>query len=146
MPTRTADAYAQGDEFMIVPNRINGPADTFTFTPKGPTLNDPAIAKADVTRINVFPNPYQSFDRGNPSRFTQVVTFTHLPPRAIVRIYSLAGIMVKSILKDDPGQFLAWDMKNESGRPVAAGMYIVHIQMPDLGSAKTLKLGILAEQ
>jgi len=109
-------------------------------------VNDPAIARADVTRINVFPNPYQSFDRGDPTRFTQVVTFTHLPPRAIVRIYTLAGIMVKSILKDDPGQFLAWDMKNESGRPVAAGMYLVHIQMTDLGSTKTLKLGILAEK
>jgi hypothetical protein len=54
--------------------------------------------------------------------------------------------MVKSILKDDPGQFLAWDMKNDRGSPVASGMYLVFIQMPDLGSTKTLKLGILAEK
>ncbi len=146
MPDLTADSYAAGDQFMIISNHVNGPAHTFTFTPRAPTLNDPAIAKADVTRINVFPNPYQSFDRGDPTRFTQVVTFTHLPPRAILRIYTLAGIMVKSLLKDDPGQFAQWDLKNEAGRPVAAGMYIVHIQMPDLGSTKTLKLGILAEK
>ena len=143
---RSSAGWAAGDQFEIIANHVNGPAHTFTFTPKAPRVNDPAIARADVTRINVFPNPYQSFDRGDPTRFTQVVTFTHLPPRAIVRIYTLAGIMVKSILKDDPGQFLAWDMKNESGRPVAAGMYLVHIQMPDLGSTKTLKLGILAER
>ena len=146
MPDRTADSYAAGDEFMIVANHVNGTADTFTFTPKAPTLNDPAIAKADVTRINVFPNPYQSFDPANPARITEVVTFTHLPQRAIIRIYTLAGIMVKSILKDDPGQFVQWDMKNEAARPVAAGMYIVYIQMPDLGSTKTLKMGILAEK
>jgi hypothetical protein len=143
---RSAAGWAAGDQFEIIANHVNGPAHTFTFTPKASTLNDPSIAKADVTRINVFPNPYQSFDRGDPTRFIQVVTFTHLPPRAIVRIYTLAGIMVKSILKDDPGQFVRWDMKNESGRPVAAGMYLVHIQMPDLGSTKTLKLGILAEK
>ncbi len=146
MPDRSTDAYAAGDQFMIIANRVNGPADTFTFAPKAPTVNDPGIARADVTKINVFPNPYQSFDTVDPTRFTQVVTFTHLPPRAIIRIYTLAGIMVKSILKDDPGQFLQWDMNNQAGRPVAAGMYIVYIQMPDLGSAKTLKLGILAEK
>jgi hypothetical protein len=146
MPDRSADSYAAGDEFMIVANHANGPADTFTFSTIAPTVGDLSAAKADVTRIKVFPNPYQSFDRGDPTRFTQVVTFTHLPQRAIIRIYTLAGIMVKSIVKDDPGQFVAWDMKNESGRPVAAGMYLVHIQMPDLGSTKTLKLGILAEK
>jgi hypothetical protein len=146
IPDRTVNTVPAGDEFMIVANHANGPADTYSFTPKAPTVGDPAIARADVTKINVFPNPFQSFDPGNPTRFTQVVTFTHLPQRAIIRIYTLAGIMVKSILKDDPGQFLAWDMKNDRGSPVASGMYLVFIQMPDLGSTKTLKLGILAEK
>ena len=147
LPTRRgAVSWAAGDQLEIIASHVNGPAHTFTFTPRAPTLNDPAIAKADISRINVFPNPYQSFDRGDPTRFIEVVTFTHLPVRAIIRIYTLAGIMVKSILKDDPGQFVRWDMKNESGRPVATGMYLVHVQMPDLGATKTLKLGILAEK
>jgi len=146
MPDMRQNSYSGGDEFMIIASHANAPADTFKFTPKAPTLGDPGIARVDVTKINVFPNPYHSFDIGDPGRLTQVVTFTHLPQRAIIRIYTLAGVMVKSIQKDDPGQFLAWDLKNESGRPVASGMYLVYIQMPDLGSTKTLKLGILAEK
>jgi hypothetical protein len=146
MPDRVADSYAAGDEFMIIPYRVNGPSDTFTFSTVAPASGDLAVARADVTRINVFPNPYQSFDRADPTRYTTVVTFTHLPARAIIRIFTLAGIMVKAIMKDDPGQFAAWDMRNEAGRSVAAGMYLVYIQMPDLGSTKTLKLGILAEK
>ncbi|HTY60129.1 MAG TPA: T9SS type A sorting domain-containing protein, partial [Bacteroidota bacterium] len=146
LPMRCGNVVTPTDQFQITANHTNGPGNAFVFSTIAPTIGDPAIARADVTRINVFPNPYQSFDRGDPTRFTQFVTFTHLPQRAIVRIYTLAGIMVKSMLKDDPAQFLQWDMKNESGRPVAAGMYLVHIQMPDLGSTKTLKLGILAEK
>jgi hypothetical protein len=48
--------------------------------------------------------------------------------------------------KNSTDQFLQWDLKNESGFPIAAGMYIVYIDMPELGTTKILKLGVIPEQ
>jgi hypothetical protein len=55
-------------------------------------------------------------------------------------------VLVRTLMKDVDDQFLQWDLKNESGFPVAAGMYIVYIDLPDLGTTKILKLGVIPEQ
>jgi hypothetical protein len=39
-----------------------------------------------------------------------------------------------------------WNLQNTNGLPVASGVYIAHINMPDLGVQKTLKLIIVQEQ
>jgi hypothetical protein len=41
---------------------------------------------------------------------------------------------------------IQWDLNNTNGFPVAAGIYIAYIDMPDLGVTKTLKLGVIPEQ
>jgi len=54
--------------------------------------------------------------------------------------------MVKVIEKDGPQQYLRWDLANESGFPVASGLYIAFIDLPDLGETRILKLAIIQEQ
>ncbi|NIR92172.1 MAG: hypothetical protein GWO08_00405, partial [Gammaproteobacteria bacterium] len=39
-----------------------------------------------------------------------------------------------------------WDLANHNGLPVASGIYIVHIEMPDLNETKVLKLAVIREQ
>ena len=105
------------------------------------------LAKGDVKMINVFPNPYIGFNPQETNRYARFVTFNHLPANANIRIFNLAGVLVRTIVKKDPKtQFATWDLNNESGFPVSAGMYVVYIDMPDLGVTKTLKLGIIPEQ
>jgi hypothetical protein len=53
---------------------------------------------------------------------------------------------VRRIDKDDPSQFLRWDLANTSNFPVASGIYVVHVDMPDLGTTKILKVAIIQEQ
>jgi hypothetical protein len=74
------------------------------------------------------------------------VTFSHLPDQATVRIFNLAGVLVQTIQKDEPGQFLRWNLSNEDGLPVASGLYIAYIELPELGETKILKLAIVQEQ
>jgi hypothetical protein len=93
----------------------------------------------------VFPNPYFGFNPLETNKYARFVTFNHLPPSATIRIFTLSGTMVRTIIKSDPSQFIQWDLNNEKGFPVAAGMYIVYIDMHDLGT-KTLKLGVIPEQ
>jgi hypothetical protein len=106
-------------------------------------------AKADVKNINVFPNPYYAFNPQETNRFIKFVTFSHLPPNATIRIFNVAGHLIKIITKDaalNSTQFARWDLLNQFDFPVASGVYIVHIDMPDLGATKVLKLAIIQEQ
>jgi len=73
-----------------------------------------------------------------------------LPAYAKVRIVNLAGVLVRTLEKSDPTQFLRWDLQNDSGLPVASGIYIAYIELKDakgtdLGT-KTVKFAIIQEQ
>ena len=144
---RRANAnFSAGDEFLILANHINSATTEFTFTAPAGGQYDLKNARADVGQINVFPNPYYGFNRAETSRQTRFVTFNHLPPTAEVRIFNLAGALVRAINKDDNSQYMNWNLQNTNGLPVASGVYIAHINMPTLGTTKTLKLIIVQEQ
>lgn len=120
--------------------------DAFTFTAPAVTYSAD-VAKMDVARINVFPNPYYGVNTEEINKYNRFVTFSHLPQEAVIRIYSLAGVQVREIRKNSQSQFERWDLANESGLPVGSGLYIVHIEMPGLeGATKILKLAIVQEQ
>ena len=67
-------------------------------------------------------------------RLIKYITFNHLPKKATIRIFNLAGVLVKTINKDDDSQFARWNLRNEHNLPVASGVYIVHIDMPEIGA------------
>ena len=130
----------------IIANIPNGPGDTYTFTSEGYTAYNSTDAKADVKKINVFPNPYYAFNPSETNRFDRFVTFTHLPRKATIRIFNLGGVQVRKIEKESDSQFQRWDLLNEHDLPVASGMYIAYIDMPDLGKTKVLKVMIIQGQ
>lgn len=141
----TAGNFRAGTEFTIQANHINTAADAFTFQSPAVT-NDPAIAKEDVSRINVFPNPYYGINTEELNKYNRFVTFTHLPQEAIIRIFNLAGVQVRLIRRNSTSQFERWDLANESGLPVGSGLYLAHIEMPALGITKILKVAVVQEQ
>jgi hypothetical protein len=135
----------QGTVFRITSAKPNSLNDVFAFTAPAVTQNS-GTAATDVEKVNVFPNPYYAFNPAEPDRFTRFVTFNHLPTNATIRIFNLAGLQVRKLEKNAPGQFLRWDLQNESGLPVASGMYIAYIDMPDQGKQKVLKLMVIQSQ
>lgn len=76
------------------------------------------------------------------SRF---VTLLGMPKVATVRIYNLAGELVRKIEKDDPFAMLRWDLKNTTGLNVASGVYLINIDAPGVGN-KTLKFALVQRQ
>jgi hypothetical protein len=78
------------------------------------------------------------------------VTFNNLPPKVKIRIFNLAGQLVRTLDKDDPTQFLKWDLTNHATFPVASGMYIAHVTLtlPADNSeiTKVLKFAVIQEQ
>jgi hypothetical protein len=141
-----ASNFTNGDLVDIYyANPIQIGVDTYNFktTPVG--YSD-ELAKSQINEINAFPNPYYGVNSEELNKYNRFVTFTHLPAKATIRIFNLAGILVKTINKDDAGQYQRWDLANESGLPVASGLYIAHIEFPELGETKILKVAIIQEQ
>jgi len=132
-----------GEYVRIITNKPNTEDDVFAFKTEAPVIGSEEYAKEDVKKINVYPNPYYAYNSQSTNIFDNFVTFTHLPEKATIRIFTLAGIEVRKLEKNDPSQFVKWDLHNESDLPVASGMYIVYVDMPDLGKDKILKLSII---
>ncbi|MCW8994964.1 MAG: T9SS type A sorting domain-containing protein, partial [Psychromonas sp.] len=114
--------------------------DKYTFSPGAATFANTDKAKDEINKINVFPNPYYGVNSEELNKYNRFVTFSHLPTKATIRIFNLAGVLVKTIEKDNMDQFQRWDLANQNGLPVASGLYIAYIDMPDLGSTKILKV------
>ncbi|MGQ9642710.1 MAG: T9SS type A sorting domain-containing protein [Ignavibacterium sp.] len=133
------------DEFLILANKVNSVADVFQFSTPQPSY-DANTAKVDLEKVNVFPNPYYGYHSRETAPNNKYVTFSHLPEKAVIRIFDLSGVLVRTINKNSSSQFQTWDLQNDNNLPVASGIYIVYIDMPDFGKTKVLKLAIINEQ
>jgi hypothetical protein len=139
-------AFSDADELVIYANHPNTVNDIFEITAPSAPAYSVETAKEDVEKINAFPNPYYGFNLIETDRLVKYITFNHLPKKATIRIFNLAGVLVRTIYKDDDTQFARWDLRNEQNLPVASGIYIAHIDMPEIGKTKIVKLMIVQEE
>ena len=94
-----------------------------------------------LQKIQVFPNPYFGYHTDQTTTSGPLVTFSNLPAgECIIRIYSLGGQLVKR-LDHEFGAYEHWNLLNEYNHAVASGIYIVHIEVPELGN-RILKLAV----
>lgn len=133
------------DQLAIFPNKINTPNDVFSFVATAPSYST-ETALQDIDKINVFPNPYYGVNSQEINKYERFVTFNHLPEKATIRIFNLAGQLIRTIDKNSASQYQRWDLATDSGLPVASGLYVVYVDMPDLGTTKILKAAIIQEQ
>ena len=139
----------KGTVFRIVTNKSNQLADEFTVTAPKQISSDP---KEDVKKINVFPNPYMGRHEleGTDSvlPLPKYVTFNHLPTSQDVyfKVFNVAGTMVANFQKSSTSQYQTWNMRNSNDFPLASGVYIIHIDMPGLGTSKVLKFAMVTEE
>jgi len=40
---------------------------------------------------------------------------------------------VRTLTKDDSRTFIDWDLKNQKNVPIASGVYLIHVNVPDVG-------------
>jgi len=131
----------EGTVIRIISYKPLADGDVFETTLKSGNLNDKESAKANIDKINVFPNPYFG-SNGISNEAQNFIRFTSLPRNVTIRIYNLAGVFIKKLIKDDFASYLDWNLQNEDGKRVGSGMYIAHIDMPEIGS-KVLKIAIV---
>ncbi|MES2590298.1 MAG: hypothetical protein V4608_00345 [Bacteroidota bacterium] len=105
-----------------------------------------AEAAADALNlINIVPNPYYSYSAYEEKTSENIVKITNLPRNCTVSIYTLNGTLIRRLQKgdNDAKASLDWDMKNESRIPIASGMYIIHVDVPNVGEKVLKWLGVM---
>ncbi len=116
-----------GDVLTMEGAPMNGPDDVFLFRPDGISA---AAAGNELKDIRVVPNPY--FGRYSALVETanqpSVITFNRLPVNCTIRIYSLAGDLVRTLENNDGDGAETWDLLSSSGQQVASGTYIFHVE------------------
>ncbi len=88
--------------------------------------------------INIVPNPYYAYNEYESSRLDKVVKITNLPKNCTVRVFNMSGQLIKQFIKNTDQTFIDWDVTNQQDIPIASGVYIIHVEVPDVGE-KILK-------
>jgi hypothetical protein len=124
------------DAFKLLVTKPFGSNDEFVFETFQSAKVDPQMAKSDLNRIKVVPNPYIATNDLEPrnnltsGRGQRVIQFTHLPQQCTIRIFNLRGQLVdliehKSTIDDGVA---SWDLVSQAGIDVSFGVYIYHVE------------------
>ena len=135
-----------GDVFTVEMGGASAPqdGDAMLLTTGAETLAAENI-KADLERIRVVPNPYFVTNRAVTAEGTDKIFFTHLPPLCTIRIYTLAGELVREIehesntpfnsddrlAQGDKGGTETFNLLNLYNQALASGVYIYHVEARD---------------
>ena len=94
--------------------------------------------EADIKDIRVVPNPYvgtNAMEEAVINSFLnqpRKIMFTNLPSNCVITIFTPSGVKIKTIYKNNglDNGMVYWDLLNEEGLEIAAGMYLYHVR-PD---------------
>lgn len=143
-------APGAGDALLIATRRPYSTTDRFTITTEGATVNT-AKATSAMDGIYVVPNPYVGLSDIEPTnrlpgatRGERRIYFEHLPMQCTIRIFTINGDLVQTLVHDTGVQNAReyWNLLNRDGFSVAYGVYIAHIDAPGVGE-KILKFALI---
>ncbi len=114
-----------GDVFTVLTNKPFRPGVRYRFRTQPPSHD----ASRPAAAVRTVPDPYiagNALEQGENSRR---LLFTRLPGPCTIRIYTVAGDLVRVLSHEDPASDqLAWDLRNESRQHVAYGLYLFHVR------------------
>ena len=150
VPTQYATYYGPNATRRPVSEAQNSnrPMYMFELSEDIATLTGQALAN-DATKdyrdsilslINVVPNPYYSYSAyETASQLETKVRFVNVPSGTTISIYTLDGTLVRKLgptaNDSDPTYryVIDWDLHNHEGIPIAGGMYLIHVDVPNIG-------------
>jgi hypothetical protein len=94
---------------------------------------DATAAKEVLDMIKAVPNPYYAYSDYENTKLDTRIKITNLPEKCTISIYNVGGTLMRRYVKADPKTSLDWDLKNHVGIPVAGGVYLIHVEIPDVG-------------
>jgi len=129
----------------LVSNPQNGnfPMYTFNTNDLAPKNYDQNSAQGALAKINIVPNPYYGHSAYEKTRIDNVIKIINLPVKCKIRIYTLAGTLIRTIEKDNDQTYINWDLKNSANVTIASGLYIFHVDAPGIGERILKWFGVM---
>ena len=97
----------------------------------------------DLSNVHTVPDPYYVTSGYETTTTDKIIRFVNLPTRAIIRIYSSSGVLVRvldhnSLQRGESDETVSvlggeetWDVRNRNNQVVASGVYFYHIEAGD---------------
>jgi hypothetical protein len=133
----TGNEIAAGDSLYI---RLDGKAaprggDVLGFVTEGSVIN----YATDLSVVKVVPNPYLVRAGWDLDNDYQRVQFINLPTECTIKIYTIAGDLVKTLTHAEPYQggfdnhtrgTAYWNLQTENNQKVTTGVYVFRVVSP----------------
>jgi hypothetical protein len=135
-----------GTVFRVETTKPNQPGDMFSMSTDGlgARARTEAENRAAIDEIGITPNPYKGVSSYEVSQLVDQVRFTNMPNQATIRIFTVAGTLVRTLEKNSASASFPWDLTTEEGLPIASGMYIIHVDTE--WGEKVLKFGVVKKR
>ncbi len=120
-----------GDITVITMERPFEKGDAFTF--QASTITEMEEVTHDhLTEVRVVPNPYVVTAGWERDINHKSLHFTHLPDECVIKIFTLSGELVYTILHNDifSGQE-EWNLRTMNRQEVAPGLYVFVVETPN---------------
>jgi hypothetical protein len=126
-------------------NPVNNNFPMFSFTTSGLQVvtNNNSAAQNALSLINVVPNPYYAYSGYESTALDTRVRITNLPPVCTISIFTLSGTLITVINKNDPQTYTDWTLMNQYNVPIASGLYLIHVAVPNVGEVTLKWFGVM---
>ncbi|KAB2858901.1 MAG: T9SS C-terminal target domain-containing protein [Flavobacteriales bacterium] len=101
-----------------------------------------SAAKEMLDKIKAVPNPYYAYSQYESDKFDNRIKITNLPEKCTISIYNTSGTLMRRYVKGSSITSLDWDLKNQAGIPVAGGVYLIHVEVPEVGETVIKWFGV----
>jgi len=120
-----------GDITEIVMGKPFVKGDEFIFDAATVTEME-EVAQTHLEEVKVVPNPYIVTAGWERDINHKSLHFTHLPDECVIKIFTLTGELVYTILHDDifTGQ-AEWNLRSMNRQEVAPGLYVFVVEAPN---------------
>ena len=110
----------------------------FDMTGMEADIGSGLAADSALALINVVPNPYYAYSEYETSKLDRRIKITNLPETCTISIYNVNGTLMRRFQKSDASTSLDWELTNHVDVPIASGVYLIHVLVPEIGE-RTLK-------
>jgi hypothetical protein len=121
------------NQYAFAPGASNAPVPglSYRFSANAPATF-PTTAAADLSKVHTVPDPYYVTSNLEATTNRKILKFVNLPNQAIIRIYSVSGVLVNVVTHNDPagGGEETWNLRNRNNQFVASGVYFYHVETP----------------
>jgi hypothetical protein len=110
----------------------------FDMTGMEVEIGNGLAADSALALINVVPNPYFAYSEYETGKLDRRIKLINLSETCTISIYNVNGTLMRRFQKSDSSTSLDWDLTNHVDVPIASGVYLIHVLVPDVGE-RTLK-------